>query len=126
MPSQTERIVQILADAGSLGTPSAAIMREMAPTALDGDWAGCLKYTARISNARQQGYRIEAFKIKGSAQWRYFLNGKQGEEPRFTQEYMKATTERLAARRIKKITWSKKPAILVDGSSLWLGEEVLA
>ena len=103
--SQSERVVMLIKDAGSLGITSTGLATALSPDYQEG-YIGCLKYTSRVSNARYKlGYDIRAYKIPDTMQHRYFLLGKFGEEPRFTDEYCRKTTERLALKQITKLTW---------------------
>lgn len=121
---QWERITQAIKDAGSLGITTASLYRELEPDAKEG-FSGCANYTGRISDARKHGFVIQAFQIPDSPQSRYFLmEDPQGNRLRESID-CEATTQRLALKRVKKVTWSN-PAPLVSGGYIQLGEWVLA
>ncbi len=116
--TQTGRIVAALRDAGALGHTTATLQSELAPDSKTG-FKGCSKYTGRISDARRKGWDIRGYQIPGSPQFRYFFFGGNGEACKRTEEECRKATDRLALKRVWKMTW-------LEGPTFSLGEKVLA
>ena len=107
---------QLVENAGSQGVTTVQLKQI--------EYQAC--HTRRISNCREHGYDIRAFRIPGSRQCRYFLMRKTGDlAPRISEEEAERVVKMLSTKKYAVMDWDPKPGY-GEGCPFELGEMVHA